>query len=133
MPSFNEGQTPQNVLLFVKEGSGVRVATSADLAGGGGGNPLGDAAVDTGTLSNVVSSASSGTILAANTARYGATIWNDSTSVLYLRLGAGTASATSCTVKVAADGYYETPYGYTGAIVGIWASANGNARVTEFT
>jgi hypothetical protein len=32
-----------------------------------------------------------------------------------------------------ADAYYEVPFGYTGRIDGIWASANGNARVTEMT
>jgi hypothetical protein len=132
MPSFNEGQTPQNVLLFVKEGSAIRIVTSADLVGGGG-NPLGDTAVNTGTASSVASSASAGTVLASNTARYGATVWNDSTSVLYLLLGAGTVSATNCTTKILADGFFAIPFGYTGIISGIWAVANGFARVTEFT
>jgi hypothetical protein len=86
----------------------------------------------TGTLTNVSSSASNGTILASNTAREGATIFNDSTAILYLKFGT-TASATSYTVQVAAGGYYEVPFGYTGIIDGIWASANGNARVTEIT
>jgi hypothetical protein len=58
-------------------------------------------------------------------------IFNDSTQVLYIKFGA-TASATSYTVQVAAGGYYELPMPvYTGIIDGIWASANGNARVTE--
>jgi len=86
----------------------------------------------TGTPSNVSGSASNVTILAANTARLGATIWNDSTAILYLKLGA-TASLTSCTVKMIADAYYEVPFGYYGIIDGIWASANGAARVTELT
>lgn len=84
------------------------------------------------TLSNVSASATSVTVLAANSARDGATIWNDSSAILYLKLGA-TASATSCTVKMVADAYYEVPYGYTGIIDGIWASATGSARVTEIT
>jgi hypothetical protein len=83
------------------------------------------------TLSNVAASVTSGTLLAANTARMGATVWNDSTSVLYVRLGAGTASATAATVKLVADAYYELPYGFTGAVVGVWVSAVGSARVTE--
>jgi hypothetical protein len=86
----------------------------------------------TGTLSNVSGSDSSVTVLAANTARLGATIWNDSTAILYIKLGA-TASATSCTVKLLADAYYEVPYGYHGIIDGIWSSATGAARVTEVT
>ena len=86
----------------------------------------------TGTLSNVNGSASNVTLLAANTARLGATIWNDSTAILYVKLGA-TASATSCTVKLIADAYYEVPFGYYGIIDGIWASATGVARVTEIS
>ena len=63
-----------------------------------------------------------------NAARKGATIHNDSTQILYVKFGT-TASATSYTVKMVADAYYEVPFGYTGRIDGIWASANGNARV----
>lgn len=82
---------------------------------------------------NVNDTASSTTLLAANTARKGATIWNDSTAILYLKLGA-TASTTSFTVKLNQDDYYEVPFGYTGIIDGIWASdASGAARIVEFT
>lgn len=86
----------------------------------------------TATLSNVASSASTGTILASNANRLGATITNDSTAYLYLKLGA-TASLTSYTAKLYPDDYYEIPFGYTGIIDGIWSAANGNARVTELT
>ena len=86
----------------------------------------------TATLSNVAGSASSVTLLASNTARTGATIQNDSSVVLYVKFGA-TASTTSYTVKMAADSYYEVPFGYTGVIDGIWASATGSARVTEMS
>lgn len=86
----------------------------------------------TATLSNVNGSASSVTLLAANTARLGATIVNDSTVTLYVKFGA-TASTTSYTVKLMADAYYEVPFGYYGIIDGIWASATGVARVTEIT
>jgi hypothetical protein len=86
----------------------------------------------TATLSNVASSATSVTVLASNTSRVGATVMNDSTQVLYLKMGA-TASATSFTVKMVAGAYYEVPFGYTGVLDGIWASANGSARVTEIT
>jgi hypothetical protein len=89
-------------------------------------------ASSTGTLANVASSASSVTLLASNASRLGATIHNDSTQILYVKFGT-TASATSYTVKMVADAYYECPFGYTGRIDGIWASANGNARVTELT
>lgn len=88
---------------------------------------------DTGTKANVSGSASSVTVLAANVARLGASIWNDSSASLYLDLTGGTASATSATVQVPAAGYYEVPFGYTGLITGIWGSATGAARVTEWT
>jgi hypothetical protein len=88
----------------------------------------------TGSQTTVASSGSSGTVLAANAARIGATVFNDSTQVLYLLLSTGgTATTSSYTVQVGASGYYEVPGFYTGALIGIWASANGNARVTEFT
>lgn len=89
---------------------------------------------DTATLSNVASSATSVTVLAANSARRGAIIYNDSSAVLYLKFGSGAASTSSYTVQIAAGGYYEFPSPvYTGACTGIWAAANGNARVTEVT
>lgn len=94
-----------------------------------------NAATATATLSNVASSASSVTILASNASRKGAMVYNDSTQVLYLKMGA-TASSSSYTVLIPAAGYYELPaaqYLYTGILDGIWASANGNARVTELT
>jgi hypothetical protein len=87
----------------------------------------------TGTANtSVASSASNVNLLALNTARLGATVFNDSTATLYIKLGT-TASLTSYTVQVAPSGYYEVPYGYTGNIDGIWSSANGNARITEIT
>tara|TARA_R110000868_G_scaffold148399_7_gene370319 strand:- start:70 stop:1002 length:933 start_codon:yes stop_codon:yes gene_type:complete len=83
------------------------------------------------TLTNVTSSATTATILASNSNRRMATIYNDSTSALYLKYGA-TASATSYTIKMEAGAYYELPTPvYTGVLDGIWISANGFARVTE--
>jgi hypothetical protein len=101
--------------------------------------PISFAPPSTGTKSNVNDGASSVTILAANAARKGATFWNDSTAVLYLDLSGGTATATSCSVKLGADEFYELPDNgkrgvYTGLITGIWASdQSGAVRVTEFT
>lgn len=89
----------------------------------------------TGTKSNVASSVTSVTILASNTSRKGAIIYNDSTQILYLDLSGGTASSSSYSVQVPSNGYFEVPGPviYNGAITGIWAAANGNARVTEWT
>lgn len=82
---------------------------------------------------NVADNAANVTLLAANAARLGATIYNDSSATLYLKLGA-TATSSSFTVKMYADDYYEVPFGYTGRIDGIWASAAGGAaRISELT
>lgn len=87
----------------------------------------------TGTQSSVASSATDVTILAANTSRKGAAVYNDSTAILYLLVGSGTSSTSLYTVQVSPSAYYEIPYNYVGILKGIWASANGNARVTEFS
>ena len=89
------------------------------------------------TLSNVASSASNVTLLAANTKRSMATFFNDSTQICYLKFGA-TATSSSYTVQLAAGAYYELPACdgrgvYQGIIDGIWAGANGNMRVTSLT
>lgn len=87
--------------------------------------------ITTSTPSNVNSSASNVTLLAANANRRAATIYNDSTQVLYVKFGA-TASATSFKVAISPNGYYEFPLPvYTGIVDGIWAAANGAARITE--
>jgi len=86
----------------------------------------------TATLSNVAASVTSVTVLASNAARYGATVQNDSSAILYLKFGAA-ASTTSYTVQMAANSYYEVPFGYTGILAGLWVSATGSARVTEIT
>jgi hypothetical protein len=85
------------------------------------------------TVSNQNSSASNGTLFAAATGRVnGRTVFNDSTAVLYLKFGA-TASATSYTVQIAAGGFFEFPVPvYGGQVDGIWASANGAARLTSW-
>ncbi len=86
----------------------------------------------TATVTSVASSASSVTLFAANAAAAGRTIFNDSTAVLYVKFGT-TASTSSYTVQIAANGYYEIARPlFGGRVDGIWASANGNARLTEW-
>jgi hypothetical protein len=88
----------------------------------------------TSSVAAVARTATSTTILAANTARQFATIFNDSTVNLFLRLSSGTASSTSYSVRVGASSYFEVPANYSGIITGIWASGGaGNAHITEFT
>jgi len=91
--------------------------------------------VNAATVTSVAGSASSVTLLAANTGRISASISNDSTAILYAKFGA-TASTSSFTVRIPANVYYEVPVGrdgkvYNGRIDGIWSVALGNARITE--
>lgn len=88
----------------------------------------------TSAVTTVADNAANVTLLAANTNRLGATITNDSSARLHVKLGA-TASTTSYTASLAQHDYFEVPFGYTGIIDGIWASDpnDGAARVTELT
>lgn len=86
----------------------------------------------TATLSNVSTSTTNATVLAANALRIGATIFNESAQAMYVKLGT-TASSSSYTINMASNSYYEVPSGYTGRIDGVLASATGTARVTELT
>jgi hypothetical protein len=86
------------------------------------------------TVTAITSTVTNGTTLqATNTARAGLYIFNDSTAVLYVKLGTG-ATPTDWTIRIAAGGFYELPVPYyRGAVSGVWASANGFARVTEIS
>lgn len=113
------------------------------MMGPGGATPVGNAAAplvvqpnsSAAAVTTVASGIASVTIKAANTARRGLTVLNTDANVLYLLVGGGTASATNLSVIVAATtGYWEAPYGFTGAITGIWAADGaGSAYVTEYT
>ena len=71
-------------------------------------------------------------ILVSNVNRLGASIYNEGTAICYVKLG-DTATTSSYSVAMAAGGYYEVPYGYTGAIDGITTSGTAQLRVTELT
>jgi inorganic triphosphatase YgiF len=88
----------------------------------------------TATLTNVVDSNVSAQLLAANTARKGVIIENDSSAIMYVKYGT-TASTTSFTVKIAANARWEMSRPiYLGRIDAVWASdSTGSARVTELT
>jgi hypothetical protein len=94
---------------------------------------IGNTGGATGTTATVTASTTAKTIQAANPGRRGLTIYNDSSSLLYVLLGAGTASTTVFSNRVAANSYYEVPFGFTGIVSGVWTTATGNARVTEVT
>lgn len=97
------------------------------------GQTMVEARSGTATLANVASSATNVTLRAANTARLGLILYNDSTSSCYAKYGA-TASSTSFTVFLGPGAYWEMPKPiYTGIVDGIWVAANGNMRVTELS
>lgn len=88
--------------------------------------------IQSATLASVASANTNTTVFSAKGTVNGRAVFNDSTAVLYLKFGA-TASTSSYTVQIAAGGYYEFPQPvYGGQADGIWASANGNARTSQW-
>jgi len=105
------------------DGTATDVSTTAPL-------PVTQQA-STPTVVAVPGSATAVTLLAANTARRGACIFNDSTAALYVKWGAGATTALY-TARVAPGQLYELPLPvYTGILTGIWSAAAGNAMITE--
>jgi hypothetical protein len=80
--------------------------------------------------SSVAASTSNVLLLASNGTRLGATFYNDSSALLYIKLGP-TASLSDFTIKLLPLSYYEVPYGYTGEIDGFWSATGGFARIGE--
>ncbi len=71
-------------------------------------------------------------VLAANTARRGGIVYNESGAIVYLAFGT-TATLTAYTVQIAVSGNYEVPFNYTGALWGITSAGTAVMRVTELT
>lgn len=99
--------------------------------------PVQESTSSVATQTSVTSSASAVILLSPNPARLGATIYNESTQILYILLQLDpqltVISNTDYTVQVAPNTRYELPNWYVGYVSGIWASANGFARITEMT
>jgi len=125
----------KDTVNYIAESTDVPSTAEVVVAVGPLGAALGPVASSTATVTTVASGISSVTIKAANTSRKGLTVTNTDANVLYLLVGGGTASATNFSVPVAAlTGYWEAPYGFTGAVTGIWAlDGAGSALVTEYT
>lgn len=88
--------------------------------------------VTTATSSSVASSATSVTLFSASSNDRMRSIFNDSTAVLYIKFGT-TASTSDYKTQIAAGSLFEFPTPlYAGRVDGIWASANGNARLTSW-
>jgi hypothetical protein len=109
---------------------GTAVLTVQGIAGGKP-MPVTTDVSTSATITSVAGSATSVSLLASNANRILATIYNESSSRLYIACAA-TASATAYTVQIFPNSYWELPASYTGAISGIWNNAAGNARITEF-
>ena len=107
---------------------------SLAMGGGGSGGAVKTDAVRA-TISVVTAVASSVTsvqLVAANAARLGFNIYNDSNASLYLKFGSGAASLTDFSVLIQAGALYEIPDRSAQLEMRvIWATANGFARVTE--
>lgn len=86
-----------------------------------------------GTFSTVVAANSSTLVLAANAARLGGILFNDSAAVAYVGMSTTTVSTTAFSYQMQPNDTLEIPFGYTGDIKAIWTSATGNMRLTELT
>jgi hypothetical protein len=84
------------------------------------------------SVTALASSASSAQLLAANTARKGLILNNTDANAVLVKYGT-TASATSFTVRIPLNGYWEMPKPiYTGRIDAIWeADGSGSLYATE--
>ena len=123
VPSRMEGSSVKPVILVGPDGE----TYAAGNSGGGGGSDKGANA----SVTNVASSATSVTVVAANANRVEALIENSSTEVMYVKYGA-TASVTDYT-KQLNPGDAIVIDTYTGIVDAIWDAAGGDVRVTEVT
>lgn len=79
----------------------------------------------------IPSTVSSVQFLPAHSGRKGFIVHNNSTSNLYLALGNPSSSA-DFTILLLPQDVYESKIRFTGAVHGVWASANGQAQITDF-
>lgn len=84
------------------------------------------------TVTTVASDTNSATLIAANSKRNGLWISNASTAILYVKLGGGTATATTSGHSFQIPSLGNVNVGkFKGAVSGIWAASNGSAQITE--
>ena len=84
-------------------------------------------------VTQVAINAADVTLLAATVGRKGFTIHNDGDEVLHVKYG-GAATVTNFTIALEPDERWVDPWGFDGAIHGIWAQAGaGNANMMEMT
>ncbi|PSB18438.1 hypothetical protein C7B65_15195 [Phormidesmis priestleyi ULC007] len=91
------------------------------------------AVVSTAATSTPVTAAITNTVLsAANPNRKGLIFYSAASGTLYVNLGE-TASLTDYSFNLGAGDYQELPFGYVGAVSGIWDAAGGSVFVTELS
>jgi hypothetical protein len=93
-------------------------------------SPTKEVRASTVTITSPASNTSNVTLLAANANRLGVHIFNDSTAVMYIKLGT-VASTTSYTHQLPSLGSWTVPFNYTGNIDAVWFAVNGSAKVSE--
>lgn len=126
LPALDTGRVP---VILPAGGGGL---TDSELRASA--VPVIQSGATTGTPANVAASAASVVLLAANAARKGAVIYNDSTATLYVLLAASAASPSAFTEQLAPGESLVLERGdYAGEIRGIWTAAAGYARVTEIS
>jgi hypothetical protein len=87
----------------------------------------------TSSITSVAASVTSVQLLASTPTRKSFSVYNEATSICYLKFGT-TASVTSYTVQIAAGGFYESnDIIYTGEVDAIFLGAVGSVRITELT
>lgn len=117
---------------LVLEGD-VVIGTEIEIANDEG-NPIPTTVVArTPTTTSVTSTASSTLVLAANTARKGISVHNQSSATLYLSFSSPATVANSFLGMAPGSVLFlDQQLIVTNAIYGIWSSANGTAQVTEY-
>ncbi len=114
-----------------------RVTLATNVALPAGTNVIGalvDPPITSSPGTNVASSATVVTLLAANASRRRISIANDSTATLYIKKGSG-ASLTDYWLRLDPLDQLSCWAGECGVgiLTGIWSAANGNARIVEDT
>lgn len=94
--------------------------------------PVSFATSGTGTLTSVAGSATSVVLLASSGTTKGFIVYNDSAAILYVAYSA-TSTTSAFSEKLYPNSATSLISFYTGVVSGIWASATGSARVTQFT
>lgn len=79
---------------------------------------------------SIEASTSAVLLLSKNNRRIGATVFNKSNKILYIRFS-DEPSESLWTVLVAPDSFVEIPFKFKGDIYGIWSGVNGSAKITE--